>query len=235
MTAGSDLRLWPIEQDHHGADDERRRDQRDQGDLLAEHDRSERDRDDRVHERVRGCRGDRNVVQEPDVRDVADERADEDQVDEGGNRGEGHVAEVHVAELSGGHAGDAEQRTAGDHLHPDRRERLAGCRCVARVQRTERPEERRDQDHERLPVPRAAATGTDEQDDAGEPDRDADRRRPVDPAPAERRGEQRHPERDRGDDERDEPARQVLLAPGNAAIAEEQQAAADDRSPTANG
>ena len=75
----------------------------------------------------------------------------------------------------------------------------------------------------------AVAAGTDEQDDPDEPERNTGGGGPVDPATAEQGREQRHPERDGRDDERHESRRQVLLAPGDAAIAEEEQAGSDDQ------
>ena len=53
---------------------------------LAQDDRAERDRDDRVHVRVGRHPAERRVVEQPDVRRVADERAERDEVDPADDR-----------------------------------------------------------------------------------------------------------------------------------------------------
>src|SRR6185503_12962116 len=62
-------------EDEHGADADR------PGQLFVQDDRTERDRDDRVHVRVRRDLPDRRVVQEPDVGGVADDRAEADEIE----------------------------------------------------------------------------------------------------------------------------------------------------------
>ena len=107
---------------------------------LVQHDRAERDRDDRVHVRVRRDLAERRVVEQPDVGGVADDRAEGDEVEEAEDRASRELREVRMR----GREPDRQQdEAAGEHLVRRRGERVGGQRQSAREERSRRPEERR--------------------------------------------------------------------------------------------
>ena len=140
-TAGSDFRLWPIRRTTTAPTISVAATRVIGVTCSPSTTAPERDRHHRVHERVGRCGGDRDVVEEPDVRDVADERAD---------RGPGRRRPRSRRRrcCRGGRdrarrwqrPAMLEQHAAGDHLHRDRGERLASAtaRCVRTASRAPR-------------------------------------------------------------------------------------------------
>ena len=195
--------------------------------------RAERDRHHGIDVRVGGNRADRRVVEEPDVRAEADERADDDEVDERQQARGGERRRVGPAGLAGQDADEHERDAAGEHLHPGRDPRAARQRRAALVERACGPADRGEHDEpdaRRVDLGRAARRG-DEDDDADEPGHDATEQQRARPAPREERLEQVEPDRHRRDQDRRDPGREQarLLGEHDEAVAAEEQQDTDDR------
>ena len=140
--------------DRHGGEDDRGRDDRAHAQRLTEEQRPERDGDDRVDVGVRPDERQRRVPEQPGVRGVREHAADEDQVDEREERGGRDRLRVEARRLAGDQRLGERDRAAREHLDPrggQRARRQLGA--ALRVDRAVRPAERReeeDQDPERV-------------------------------------------------------------------------------------
>ena len=115
----------------------------------CEDDRAEDDGDDRVDVGVRGDPRQRCDRQQPGEGRVAHEAADDQQVQEAGPALRRDRRDVERRELAGQRAGDQQGDPAGDHLGARREQRGRGQHGPARrVDRAERPQDRRDQQGE---------------------------------------------------------------------------------------
>ena len=192
--------------------------------LLVQDDRAERDRDDGIDVGVRRHLADRGVLQQPHVRGVADQRAEEDEVPPAEDRAGRPLGRLEVrCEQT-----DREQEEAArQHLERRRGERVLRHRQAAREIRADRPGDR-GADDEGEPGRARSSSRLEEDRDADEADRDADQGAPGGPVAA---GEsQRHDEeRHRRDHERGKSDRHLLLGDEEQGVRAGQQQA-DQRS-----
>ena len=143
-----------------------------------------------------------------------------------------------AAELAARGCDDRQHQPAGEHLHRRPDERTARELRVTRVQRADRPGQRAEDEHERGPASRPApAARGDEQADAGKADEQPEHDGAGEPLPVEGTVEQRHPQRNGGDDQRRGAGVQRLLGPADGGVADDEHRRRDQerRQPLARG
>src|ERR687892_2420438 len=212
--------------ERHRHEDGAARDEHLHRDLLAEERPAEDYGDDRIHVGVRGDERGRGGAQEPDVGAEADQGPRDYEV---ADRQERVRGEARVAELSARRRDARQENAPAQRRQAGRDERPLRERRATRVERPGGPGERAShRDHGSHPVDRALAERVEEKREPGEPGDEAEVRGQVQPLAEDDPVEERHPERDAPDEERRHARGNSLLGPREAAVADQEEGAAED-------
>ena len=168
------------------------------------------------------------AAQEPAVRGEGDDRAEDDEIGERGERAGRDRGRVDAAELSHRHSRDGKERRSAEHLHRRRQERRRGKRRDARIRRAGGPGKRGAEDDrgtDRIEMCALADEQHDSEQAGGNSGECAERQLDAEEGAVEDRREQRHA----CHEQRRQPGGDPLLGPGDAARVDEQEQPADDR------